>query len=81
MLLNSAFSLAAFVGLWNLLRKNPGEAIPFAWITHPSPRYRSPIDPCIAFLAMYAVVALARRWTQAPAVTEINEEWLAKTAP
>jgi 4-amino-4-deoxy-L-arabinose transferase-like glycosyltransferase len=91
MLLNSAFSLAAFVGLWNLLRKNPGEAIPFAWImltfplvyyiTHPSPRYRSPMDPCMAFLAMYAVVALARRWPQAPTVKEINEEWLAKTAP
>lgn len=90
MLLNTAFSLAAFVGLWVLIRKNPAEAIPFAWImfafplvyyvTHPSPRYRSPMDPCMAYLAMYAVAALSSRLMQAPSRTEKDEELLAKTA-
>lgn len=89
MLLNSAFSLAAFAGLWSLHRNNPSAAIPFAWImltfplvyyiTHPAPRYRSPLEPCMAFLAMYAVAALYRRLTRPPAVTEKNEELLIKT--
>ncbi|HTZ49596.1 MAG TPA: glycosyltransferase family 39 protein [Verrucomicrobiae bacterium] len=90
MLLSSAFSLVAFVGLWNLLRKNPAEAIPFAWImfafplvyyiTHPSPRYRSPMDPCMAFLAMYAVVTPFSRLRKAPALTEEHAESLVRTA-
>jgi hypothetical protein len=71
MLLNSALSLLAFAGIWLLYRTYRAAALPFVWIllfyplvyyiTHPSPRYRSPIDPCLAFLAVYAVQRAAQR--------------------
>lgn len=70
MLLNCSFSLLSFVGVWVLYRKNPVAAIPFAWvmftfplvyyITHPSPRYRIPLEPCMAFLTVYALVSAYR---------------------
>jgi hypothetical protein len=75
MLLNSAFSLLAFAGVWLLYRAYRAAALPFVWIllfyplvyyvTHPSPRYRSPMDPCLAFLAVYAVRrAVQRLWAR-----------------
>jgi dolichyl-phosphate-mannose-protein mannosyltransferase len=71
MLLNCAFSLLAFGGVWRLYRTHGSDAFPFVWIllvyplvyyiTHTSPRYRSPIDPCMAFLAVCAAAHIVDR--------------------
>ena len=74
MLFNCAFALLAFAGLLRLSRARDSLVFPVAWIllvyplvyyvTHPNPRYRSPIDPCLSFLAAYAVTE-AFHWFRA----------------
>lgn len=71
MLLNCSFSLLSFAGLWMLCRTRAADSAPFVWllltfpvayyITHPSPRYRCPLEPSMAFLAVYAIAG-ANRW-------------------
>jgi hypothetical protein len=64
-LLSWIFSVLAFLGLFFASRARKRETVPFAvvllvfplvyYITHTSLRYRHPIDPVMAVLAVYAV--------------------------
>ena len=66
------FSLASFWGLIVALRDNPWESLPLAfcvvlfpipyYITHTSQRYRHPIDPVLAVLAVVGVVSAYTRF-------------------
>ena len=74
-LLNCAFSLLAFLGLWLATRTLGRDALPFAiavfvfplvyYVTVSFPRYRHPINPILTVLVVYAVVLLFSRVSQA----------------